>query len=159
MDADDLGRMLGWEFSLMTATVRIINSGLLDDLPTLKIHFSHFSGGIGRYRGRINGFQQREKWGTSKIPRHGRQPKQAFDHYLDHRLFYDCGLGGTGPVRAARRTLGAVRLARTGAPQCVFGPTIRKRSAIRRKSSTTYRRCACSIPMRTRWWMALTPRN
>ena len=26
MDADDLGRMLGWEFSLMTAAVRLINS-------------------------------------------------------------------------------------------------------------------------------------
>ena len=32
MDADDLGRMLGWEFSLMTAAVRLINSGLLDEL-------------------------------------------------------------------------------------------------------------------------------
>src|SRR5262249_22059667 len=28
--ADDLGRMLGWEFSLMVATVRVLNSGLLD---------------------------------------------------------------------------------------------------------------------------------
>ena len=37
MDADDLGRMLGWEFSLMVTTVRLINSGLLDELPTLKI--------------------------------------------------------------------------------------------------------------------------
>ena len=37
MDADDLGRMLGWEFSLMVATVRLINSGLLDELPSLKI--------------------------------------------------------------------------------------------------------------------------
>lgn len=27
MDADDLGRMLGWEFSLMVATVRLINCG------------------------------------------------------------------------------------------------------------------------------------
>ena len=27
MDADDLGRVLGWEFSLMTAAVRLINSG------------------------------------------------------------------------------------------------------------------------------------
>jgi predicted TIM-barrel fold metal-dependent hydrolase len=96
MDADDLGRMLGWEFSLMTATVRIINSGLLDELPALKIQFSHFSGGIGRYRGRINGFQQRQKWGTANVPRHGRQPKQAFDHYLDRRLFYDCA-GWAGP--------------------------------------------------------------
>ena len=33
MDADDPGRMLGWEFSLMVTTVRLINSGLLDELP------------------------------------------------------------------------------------------------------------------------------
>ena len=65
MYADDLGRMLGWEFSLMVATLRIINSGLLDELPTLKIQFSHYSGGIGRYLGRIRGFQQRDKWGTA----------------------------------------------------------------------------------------------
>jgi hypothetical protein len=26
MDADDLGRMLGWEFSLMVTTVRLINN-------------------------------------------------------------------------------------------------------------------------------------
>jgi predicted TIM-barrel fold metal-dependent hydrolase len=100
MDADDLGRMLGWEFSLMTATVRVINSGLLDELPDLKIQFSHFSGGIGRYLGRIRGFQQRTKWGTSKVPRHGRQPPKPFDHYLDHRLYYDIA-GWAGPDHAA----------------------------------------------------------
>jgi predicted TIM-barrel fold metal-dependent hydrolase len=97
MYADDLGRMLGWEFSLMTATVRVINSGLLDELPTLKIQFSHFSGGIGRYLGRIRGFQQRDKWGTAALPRHGRRPQASFDHYLEHRLFYDCA-GWAGPV-------------------------------------------------------------
>src|SRR5215813_4984085 len=64
MYVDDLGRMLGWEFSLMTATVRLINSGLLDELPTLKIQFSHFAGGIGRYLPRIHGLQDREKNGT-----------------------------------------------------------------------------------------------
>jgi predicted TIM-barrel fold metal-dependent hydrolase len=100
MGADDLGRMLGWEFSLMTATVRIINSGLLDELPTLKIQFSHFSGGIGRYLGRIRGFQQRDKWGTAKIARHGRQPPKPFDYYLDHRLYYDIA-GWAGPDHAA----------------------------------------------------------
>jgi predicted TIM-barrel fold metal-dependent hydrolase len=99
MDADDLGRMLGWEFSLMTAAVRIVNSGLLDELPTLKIQFSHFAGGIGRYLGRIRGFQQRDKWGTAKVPRHGRRPHQAFDHYLDHRLFFDIA-GWAGPDHA-----------------------------------------------------------
>ena len=100
MGADDLGRMLGWEFSLMTATVRIINSGLLDELPGLKIQFSHFSGGIGRYLGRIRGFQQRDKWGTAKVARHGRRPPKPFDYYLDHRLYYDIA-GWSGPDHAA----------------------------------------------------------
>jgi len=101
MDADDLGRMLGWEFSLMTAAVRLINSGLLDELPTLKIQVSHFAGGIGRYLGRIRGFQERDKWGTAKIARHGRRPRQPFDHYLDRRLYYDIA-GWAGPDRAAQ---------------------------------------------------------
>jgi predicted TIM-barrel fold metal-dependent hydrolase len=100
MNADDLGRMLGWEFSLMTNTVRLINGGVLDELPALKIQFSHFAGGIGRYTGRIRGFQQREKWGTAKVPRHGRQPKQPIEHYLDERLFYDCA-GWAAPDPAA----------------------------------------------------------
>src|ERR1700683_529438 len=100
MDADDLGRMLGWEFSLMTATVRLINSGLLDELPNLRIQFSHFAGGIGRYLGRIRGFQQRDKWATAAIPRHGRRPAKPFDHYLDQRLFYDIA-GWAGPDHAA----------------------------------------------------------
>jgi predicted TIM-barrel fold metal-dependent hydrolase len=100
MDADDLGRMLGWQFSLMTAAVRVINSGLLDELPGLRIQFSHFAGGIGRYLGRIRGFQQRDKWATAKVARHGRRPREAFDHYLDHRLFYDIA-GWAGPNHAA----------------------------------------------------------
>jgi predicted TIM-barrel fold metal-dependent hydrolase len=102
MDADDLWRMLGWEFSLMVATVRLINSGLLDELPSLKIHISHFAGGISRYLPRILGLQQREKSGTASIPRHNRRPRKAFDHYLRHRLFYDCA-GWSGPDGAAER--------------------------------------------------------
>jgi predicted TIM-barrel fold metal-dependent hydrolase len=100
MDADDLGRMLGWEFSLMVATVRLINSGLLDELPSLRIQFAHFAGGIGRYLPRIRGLQQREKSGTAALPRHGRHPRKSFDHYLQHRLFYDCA-GWSGPDHAA----------------------------------------------------------
>ena len=100
MYADDLGRMLGWQFSLMVAAMRMINSGLFDELPTLKVQFSHFAAGIGRYLGRIRGFQQRDKWGTTAVPRHGRQPKRPFDHYLEQRLFYDCA-GWAGPDHAA----------------------------------------------------------
>ena len=90
MHADDLGRMLGWEFSLMVATVRLINSGLLDELPSLRIHVSHFAGCIGRFLPRIRGLQNRERNGTAALPLHGRQPKLPFDHYLHRRLFYDC---------------------------------------------------------------------
>ena len=115
MDADDLGRMLGWEFSLMTAAVRVINSGLLDELPGLRIQFSHFAGGIGRYLGRIRGFQQRDKWATANVARHGRRPREAFDHYLDHRLFYDiAGWAGPGSCRGMGCGLGAFRLRRAG---------------------------------------------
>jgi predicted TIM-barrel fold metal-dependent hydrolase len=100
MYADDLGRMLGWQFSLMVAAVRMINSGLLDELPTLNVQFSHFAAGIGRYLGRIRGFQQRDKWGTAAVPGHGRRPKLPFDHYLETRLYYDCA-GWAGPDHAA----------------------------------------------------------
>jgi predicted TIM-barrel fold metal-dependent hydrolase len=102
MDVDDLWRMLGWEFSLMVATVRLINSGLLDELPSLKIRVSHFGGGIARYLPRIRGLQDREKSDTAKIPRHSRTPREAFDHYLQHRLYYDCA-GWSGPDFAAER--------------------------------------------------------
>src|SRR5262245_5056937 len=97
--ADDLGRMLGWQFSLMTAAVRVINSGVLDKLPTLNIQFAHFAGGLGRYLGRVRGFQQRGKWGTSQLKGHNRQPPKPFDHYLEQRLFYDCA-GWAGPDHA-----------------------------------------------------------
>ena len=119
--ADDLGRMLGWEFSLMVAAVRVINSGLFDELPTLKIQFAHHAGGIGRYLGRIRGFQQRDKWGTAAMPRHGRQPKLPFDHYLENRLYYDCA-GWAGPDHAAEWGAEWVRfgLQETALSQTVF---------------------------------------
>ena len=121
MDADDLGRMLGWEFSLMVATVRIINSGLLDELPTLKLQFSHFAGGLARYLPRIRGLQQREKAGTALIPRHGRQPREAFENYLRHRLFYDCaGWSGRGHAAEYGREWVRIGLAELPAAQTVF---------------------------------------
>jgi aminocarboxymuconate-semialdehyde decarboxylase len=100
MDADDLGRMLGWQFSLQVAAIRMINSGLLDELPDLRVQFAHFAAGLGRFLGRIRGFQQRDKWGTANVPRHGRRPRMPLDHYLEHRLFYDCA-GWAGPDHAA----------------------------------------------------------
>ena len=121
MYADDLGRILGWEFSLMTATLRLINSGILDELPHLKVQFSHFSGGIGRYMARIRGFQQRHVWGTSEIPRHNRLPQKSVDHYLNERLYYDCA-GWAGPDPSATWGAEWVRhgLSELALSQCVF---------------------------------------
>ena len=121
MEADDLGRMLGWEFSLMVTTVRLINSGLLDELPTLKILVAHFAGGIGRYLPRILGFQQREETGTASIPQHNRRPRKAFEHYLRDRLFYDCArMVGSHSRRRARGRMGAHWSNRaTRVPDCV----------------------------------------
>ena len=122
MDVDDLGRMLGWEFSLMVATVRIINSGLLDALPALRIHLSHFAGGIGRYLPRILGLQQREDSGTARIPRHSRRPVKPFDDYLRQRIFFDCA-GWSGRSQAAKRGADWDRMGLTELPatQVVFG--------------------------------------
>ena len=121
MDADDLGRMLGWEFSLMTAAVRLVNSGVLDRHPALKVQFAHFAGGVGRFMPRIQGFQERELFGTATIPRHNRRPRLPFAHYFEERLFYDCA-GWAAPHMAA--VLGAqwVRfgLAETPRSQVVF---------------------------------------
>jgi predicted TIM-barrel fold metal-dependent hydrolase len=100
MYVDDLGRMLGWEFSLMVAVVRLINSGLFDELPTLRVHVSHFGGGIGRYLPRIRGLQDRERNGTTSVLNHGRTPRKSFDHYLEERLVFDC-CGWSSGDRAA----------------------------------------------------------
>src|SRR5690242_11096768 len=119
--ADDLGRMLGWEFSLMIAAVRIINSGLLDALPNLNIQFAHHAGGIGRYLGRVRGFQQRDKWGTSGVKGHNRRPPKPFDHYLEQRLYYDCA-GWAGPDHAGAWGAEWVRfgMKEVALPQLVF---------------------------------------
>lgn len=108
MDADDLGRAIGWEFSLMVATIRMMNGGVLDRFPDLKVQFAHYSGGIGRYLGRLKGFVQRGKWGTSEIPRHNREPARDYDYYLNQRLMYDCA-GWAGPDHAAEWGLDWIR--------------------------------------------------
>jgi predicted TIM-barrel fold metal-dependent hydrolase len=102
MNVDDLGRAVGWEFSLMVATLRMINGGVLDRFPDLKVQFAHFSGGIGRYMSRIRGNLVREYWGTAESERHGRRPARDIDYYLTERLMYDCA-GWMGPINTAQQ--------------------------------------------------------
>tara|TARA_R110000787_G_scaffold8895_68_gene30777 strand:- start:398 stop:1417 length:1020 start_codon:yes stop_codon:yes gene_type:complete len=104
MDADDLGRVLGWEFSLAVAALRIMNGGVLDRFPDLRIQFAHFAGGLGRYMSRVRGFGTRTQWGTEGHVRHGRKPHNDYDWYINNRLFYD-NAGWVSPVDTARQGL------------------------------------------------------
>ena len=77
-DAFDTARSVGREFSLIMATIRLINSGVFDRHPNLTIHMAHLSGGIASMLGRIRSYQDKDFWGTKGNPRHGASPKQGF---------------------------------------------------------------------------------
>ena len=61
-----MARSIGREFSLIAATVRLINSGLLDRHPDLRIHMSHLGGGIATMLGRIRKYQDKAVLGRRR---------------------------------------------------------------------------------------------
>jgi hypothetical protein len=69
----------------------------------------------------VRGFQQRDKWGTSKVQGHNRRPPKSFDYYLEQRLFYDCA-GWAGPDHAGAWGAEWVRFGmnEVALPQLVF---------------------------------------
>src|ERR1043166_4744840 len=83
-DAYDMARSVGREFSLVMATIRLVNSGVFDRHPNLLVHMSHLGGGIAGVMARIRGYQDKEFWGVKDSPRHGRKAAKDFDHYLNH---------------------------------------------------------------------------
>jgi predicted TIM-barrel fold metal-dependent hydrolase len=111
----DMARSIGREFSLIAATVRLINSGLLDRHPGLRIHMSHLGGGIATMLGRIRKYQDKEFWGVAGHPLHGKLPAQDFDHYLRERLVFDTA-GMCGEIKSVQAAL--VELP---ASRCIFG--------------------------------------
>jgi len=122
MDADDLGRTLGWEFSLMVCAVRLINSGLLDQFPNLRIQFSHFAGGLGRYLPRIEGMQFRKPFYNNLLAKHCRTPARPFGAYLKDRLFYDCaGWVASGDPDSPGSAWARAGLGEIPSSQVVFG--------------------------------------
>jgi predicted TIM-barrel fold metal-dependent hydrolase len=102
-NADDMARSVGREFSLIMATIRLINCGVLDRYPNLTILMSHLSGGIAGVLGRIRKYQDKAFWGTTGNPKHGRKPEKDFDYYLEHRFAFDTGgfSGAMSSVKAA----------------------------------------------------------
>ena len=103
-DADDLGRAVGREFSLVAAVIRLINGGVLDRYPDLLIHVAHLGGGIASLLGRIRGFQDKTFWATRESARHGRLPEHDIDWYLANRMLFDTA-GFCGDLRSVRNAL------------------------------------------------------
>jgi len=99
----DLGRSVGREGQLMAVVVRLINGGVLDDFPGLKIVMSHLGGGFAFWMTRILSYQNKEFWGTAGHPRHGKKAKRPFREYLKE-IYFDTG-GLTGDINPVKMTL------------------------------------------------------
>jgi predicted TIM-barrel fold metal-dependent hydrolase len=128
-DAYDTARGVGREFSLIMATIRLINSGMFDRHPQLTVHMAHLSGGIASMLARIRSFQDKDFWGTAGNPRHGVTPKHDLDHYIRNNLVFDTAgfAGGIGAVKAGLCEIPASRIVfATDYPQ-----EIRKREIVR----------------------------
>ena len=128
-DGYDTARSVGREFSLIMATIRLINSGVFDRHPGLIVHMAHLAGGIASMLGRVRSYQDKTFWGTAGNARHGAKGKKDFDHYIRHNLVFDTAgfAGGIGAVQAGLTEIPASRIVfATDYPQ-----EIRKREAVR----------------------------
>src|SRR3954469_22066273 len=128
-DGYDTARSVGREFSLVMATIRLINAGVFDRPPNLTIHMSHRGGGLSALLGRIRSYQDKDFWGTLGNPRHGMKPKKDFDYYLQNNMVFDTAgfCGAMGAVKGALIEIPASRIVfATDYPQ-----EIRERAAVR----------------------------
>jgi predicted TIM-barrel fold metal-dependent hydrolase len=124
-DGYDTARSVGREFSLIMATIRLINSGVFDRHPGLVVQMAHLGGGIASMIGRIRSYQDKDFWGTAGNPRHGKNPQRDFDHYLRHNMVFDTAgfCGAIGAVKAALIEIPAARIVfATDYPQEIRDP-------------------------------------
>ena len=103
-DRFDTARSVGREFSLIMATIRLINSGVFDRHPGLTVHMAHLSGGIASMLGRIRSYQDKNFWGTRGNPRHGAKAEKDFDHYLRNNMVFDTA-GFAGAISSVKTAL------------------------------------------------------
>jgi len=128
-DGYDTARSVGREFSLVMATIRLINAGVFDRHPNLTIHMSHLGGGLSALLGRIRSYQDKDFWGTLGNARHSMKPKKDFDYYLQNNMVFDTAgfCGAMGAVKGALIEIPASRIVfATDYPQ-----EIRERAAVR----------------------------
>jgi predicted TIM-barrel fold metal-dependent hydrolase len=103
-DGFDTARSVGREFSLIMATIRLINSGVFDRHPQLTVHMAHLSGGIASMLARIRSYQDKDFWGTRGNPRHGMNPQKDFDYYLRNNMVFDTA-GFAGAISSVKTAL------------------------------------------------------
>jgi len=111
-DGYDTARSVGREFSLVMATIRLINSGVFDRHPKLTVQMSHLGGGLAGVLARVRGYQDKDFWGVKGHPKHGRKAEQDFDYYINRNLVFDsagfcCAIGA---VNAALTEIPASRI-------------------------------------------------
>jgi predicted TIM-barrel fold metal-dependent hydrolase len=128
-EAYDTARSVGREFSLIMATIRLINAGVFDRHPHLIVHMAHLAGGIASMLGRVRSYQDKTFWGTAGNPRHGVTPKHDLDYYFRTNMVFDTAgfCGAIGSVKTALVEIPAARIVfATDYPQ-----EIRAREAVR----------------------------
>jgi 2,3-dihydroxybenzoate decarboxylase len=111
-DGYDTARSVGREFSLVMATIRLINSGVFDRHPKLTLHMAHLGGGLAGVIARIRGYQDKKFWGVEGHPKHGRKAEKEFDYYIKNNIVFDsagfcCAIGA---VNAALTEIPASRI-------------------------------------------------
>lgn len=89
-DRFDLYRMVGREFDLQLAALRLILGGVLDRHPSLRVVISHLAGGLSAVWGRVRPYQDKAFWGIEDDPEHNPTAADPVDAYLG-RLFFDTG--------------------------------------------------------------------
>ena len=112
-DRYDLFRMVGREFELQLAVLRLVLGGVLDRHPRLVVVVAHLGGGVGALWPRVRGYQDKGFWGTAEHSEHGGEGRDV-DAYLE-RLYFDTS-GVFGAVSAVE-----VAAAHIPATQIVLG--------------------------------------
>ena len=123
-NAYDTARSVGREFSLIMATIRLINGGVFDRHPSLIVHMAHLGGGIASMLGRIRSYQDKDFWGLRGNVKHGRTSEKDFDYYLRSNFMFDTAgfCGAIGSVKTALVEIPAERLVfATDYPQEIRG--------------------------------------
>jgi predicted TIM-barrel fold metal-dependent hydrolase len=103
-NAYDLARSTGREFSLVLATIRLINAQVFDRHPKLVVHMSHLAGGIASILGRLRSYQDKEFWGTKGNKTHGITPAHDLDYYIRTNMIFDTG-GFCGEIASVKTAL------------------------------------------------------